>query len=135
MAILDKKEFYKMLLRDRYPIARIEFPTETGAGNVEFYSTPLGTALKIYSGGARLKEIKMYDRGEGDFALKNMFCGENLVCVGEFLYICIVNKFQIQDVIGRKFLIKLEGMTVIARAEFIQKHNANIDKSSDLVYN
>ena len=135
MAILDKKEFYRMLLRDRYPIARIEFPTESGMGNVEFYNTPLGTVLLVYSGGAKLQEIKMYDRGEGDFALKNMFCGENLICLGEFVHVSIVNKLQIQDVIGRKFLIKLEGMTVIARAEFIQKHNANIDKSSDLVYN
>ena len=135
MAILDKKEFYKMLLHDRYPIVRIEFPTETGAGNVEFYSTPLGTALKIYSGGARLKEIKMYDRREGDFSLQSIFCGENLVCVGEFLYICVVNKLQIQDVIGRKFLIKLEDINIIARAEFIDKYTTNIDKRTSLVYN
>ncbi len=135
MAILDKKEFYKMLLRDRYPIVRIEFPTELGVGNVEFFNTPLGTVVRIYSGGVRLKEIKMYDRGEGNFALKNIFCGENLICVGEFLYVSIANKLQIQDVIGRKFLIKLEDVSVVARAEFIEKRAINIDKTTSLVYN
>lgn len=135
MAILDKKEFYKMLLRDRFPVAKIEFPTENQVGSIEFYPTPLGTLLCIHSGGAKLKEIKMYDRAEGNFALKNAFCGDNLLSIDNFEYISIVNGLQIQDIIGRKFLIKLENITVIARAEFIQKQPSNLDKSAGLVYN
>lgn len=135
MAILDKKEFYKKLLRDRYPVAKIEFPTEQGVGRVEFFCTPLGILLNIFSGGVRLKEIKIYDRKEGEFAFKNVFCGENLVCIDDGSYISISNKLQIEDVIGRKFLIKLEDINVVARAEFISKHANPVDKTTTLVYN
>ena len=133
--ILDKKEFYKMLLRDRYPVAKLEFPTENGRGSVEFIPTPLGVLLRVHLQGGRLKEIKMYNRNLGDFALQNVFCGENLVCIDDGSYISISSKIKIEDVIGRSFLIKLEDINVIARAEFVSRRRSNIDKSQSMVYN
>ncbi len=135
MPILDKKEFYKMLLKDRFPVAKIDFPTEKGNGKVEFINTPLGLLLHIDSCGTRVKEIKMYDRNYGNFALQNVFCGENLVCIDETSYVSITNKLKIEDVIGRSFLIKLEDINVIARAEFITRKHSDVDKSQRLVYN
>ena len=132
---LDKKEFYRMLLRDRFPVARIEFPTEKGRGLVEFISTPIGVLLHIRVEGAKLNEIKMYDRNYGDFALQNVFCGENLVCIDDGSYVSISSKLKIEDVIGRSFLIKLEDMNVIARAEFVPRRRSNVDKSQSMVYN
>lgn len=133
--ILDKKEFYKMMLRDRYPVAKLDFPTESGRGRVDFFHTPLGVLLHVRVEGAKLKEIKMYDRNYGDFSLQNVFCGENLVCVGEGAYVTVSGKIGIEDVIGRSFLIKLEDVNVIARAEFISKRGSDIDKSQSMVYN
>lgn len=135
MAILDKRDFYKLLLRDRLPVAKIEFPTEQGVGSVEFFCTPLGTLLYARSGGSKLNGIKIYDRKEGEFAIQNMFCGDNLICIEEGIYVSVANKLQIQDVVGRKFLIKLEDINVVARAEFIQKHSNSVDKTTTLVYN
>lgn len=133
--IIDKKEFYTMLLRDRLPVALIEFPTETGHGSVEFIHTPLGVLLHVRLGGSKLKEIKMYDKNLGDFAFQNIFCGENLINLGDGSYVSISGRLQIEDVIGRSFLIKLEDMNVIARAEFIPKRIRCVDKSPRLVYN
>ena len=133
--ILDKKEFYKMLLRDRFPVAKIEFPTESGSGRVEFVHTPLGVLLHIFIEGEKLNEIKMYNRNLGDFALQNVFCGENLVCLDDGSYVSVSSKIKIEDVIGRSFLIKLEDMNVIARAEFVSRRATNIDKSQSMVYN
>ncbi len=135
MPILDKKEFYKMLLRDRFPVAKIDFPTEKRSGRVEFIHTPLGVLLHIHSGGARVKEIKMYDRNYGNFALQNVFCGENLVCIDDGSYVSVSNKLKIEDVIGRSFLIKLDDITVIARAEFLSRRRSDVDKSATMVYN
>ena len=133
--ILDRREFYKMLLRDRFPVAKLEFPTENGRGRVDFIHTPLGVLLRINIEGAKLREIKMYDRNYGEFALQNVFCGENLICVDEGTYVSVTSKIKIEDVIGRSFLIKLEDMNVIARAEFISKRRSDVDKSESMVYN
>ncbi len=133
--ILDKKEFYKMLLRDRLPVARIEFPTENGRGSIEFIHTPLGVLLHVYLYGGRLQEIKMYNRNLGGFALQNIFCGENLVYMDDGSYISLSGKLKIEDVIGRSFLIKLDDMNVIARAEFVSRRSTNVDKSQSMVYN
>ena len=133
--ILDKKQFYKMLLKDRFPVAKIEFPTENGNGNIEFINTPLGTLLHIQTKGEKLQEIKMYNRSLGDFALQNIFCGQNLICLDDGSYVSISNKLQIEDVIGRSFLIKLEDMNIIARAEFMSRHRSDIDKMKAMVYN
>ncbi len=133
--ILDKKEFYKMLLRDRFPVAKIEFPTEKGSGRVEFIHTPLGVLLHVFIEDEKLNEIKMYNRNLGDFALRNVFCGENLVCLDDGSYVSVSSKIKIEDVIGRSFLIKLEDMNVIARAEFLPRRRSNVDKSQSMVYN
>ena len=133
--ILDKKEFYKLLLKDRYPVAKIDFPTETGNGKIEFIHTPLGVLLHVYTGGAKLKEMKMYDRNYGDIEINNVFCGENLVCIDGESCVCISGKLKIEDVIGRSFLIKFDGMSVVARAEFVPRGKSNIDKLATMVYN
>ena len=135
MPIFDKKEFYEMLLRDRFPVASIDFPTEKGNGRVEFINTPLGALLHIFPNGAVPKEIKMYNRSLGDFALQNVFCGENLVCIDDGSYVSISGKLKIEDVIGRSFLIKLGDMNVIARAEFVSRRRSDVDKSLAMVYN
>ena len=135
MPVLDKKNFYNMLLRDRYPVAKIDFPTEKGNGRVEFINTPLGVLMHIHSLGVRVIEIKMYDRNYGNFALQNVFCGENLICIDDGSYVSVSNKLKIEDVIGRSFLIKLEDVNVIARAEFIANKRTDVDKSPRLVYN
>ena len=135
MPLLSRKEFYKILLRDRFPIVKIDFPTEKGNGRVEFINTPLGVVLHIYSHGEGLKEIKMYDKMAGRFVLQNVFCGDNLVCLDDGSYVSISRRLQIEDVIGRSFLIKLDDMSIIARAEFVQRRRSNIDKSAGMVYN
>ena len=131
--VLDKKEFYKMLLRDRLPVAKIEFPTGDDVGRVEFINTPIGTLLRIYTMGKKLREIKMYNRTLGDFALQNIFCGQNLIGLDNDLYVTVSNKLQIEDVIGRSFLIKLDNLNIVARAEFLPR--CDVDKSVTMVYN
>ena len=133
--ILDKKNFYKMLLRDRFPVAKIDFPTENGNGEIEFINTPMGVLLHIHSCGDRIREIKMYDRNCGNFSLQNVFCGDNLVCIDDASYISISGKLKIEDVIGRKFLIKIGDINIIARAEFLPSRRSNVDKSPSMVYN
>ena len=135
MPIFDKKEFYKMLLRDRLPVAKIEFPTEHECGKVEFIHTPLGVLLHIHVNRTKLNEIKMYNKNLGDFALQNIFCGENLIQLDDGSYVSISSKIKIEDVIGRSFLVKLENANVIARAEFMFGRRSNIDKSQTMVYN
>ena len=133
--ILDKKEFYKLLLKDRLPVAKLDFPTERGRGYIEFIHTPLGVLLHIQTCGARIVDVKMYDRNYGKFALQNIFCGENLVYIDDDFCISISNKIKIEDVIGRSFLIKLEDMNVIARAEFVLQQRHDVDKKQSMVYN
>lgn len=135
MTNLSKREFYKMLLRDRLPVAKIDFPTEKGNGSAKFIHTPLGVMLHVNVDGAKLHEIKMYDRNRGKFAIQNVFCGENLVCIDDGSYVSISSKLSIEDVVGRSFLIKLDDMNIIARAEFISRCSGNIDKSVSLIYN
>lgn len=133
--VFDKKEFYKMLLKDRLPVAKIDFPTPKGSGYVEFIHTPIGVLLHIYSCGEVISEIKMYDRNCGNFAIQNLFCGDNLVCIDDASYISISGKLKIEDVIGRKFLIKIGDINIIARAEFLPSRRSNVDKSPSMVYN
>ncbi len=133
--ILDKKEFYKLLLKDRLPVAKIEFPAGESIERVEFINTPIGTLLRIYTMGKELQEIKMYNRSLGDFALQNVFCGQNLIRFDDGSYITISGKLQIEDVIGRSFLIKLENINIVARAEFVSRRRSDVDKSCVMVYN
>ena len=136
MSILDKKEFYKMALRDRFPIARIEFFADEKEGAVDFYRTPLGTVLKAsLEGFSELREIKMYDRKRGGFALQNVFCGDNLVGMGDGTFVSVSNKIQVEDVIGREFLIKTDSDSIVARAQMLPKRERKVDKLPHLVYN
>lgn len=136
MSILDKKEFYKMMLKDRLPIAQISFCKESGEGRVEFYRTPLGTVLKVrLDVGEIPREIKMYDKKRGRFALQNVFCGENLIEISAGMFVGVSSKLQIEDIIGRDFLIKVDGANIVARAEMMSRREMNIDKLQHLVYN
>lgn len=133
--IIDKKEFYKLLLKDRLPVAKIDFPTERGNGSVNFIHTPMGVLLHVDSCGERVNEIKMYDKNYGRIELQNIFCGENLVHFDDNVCVSVSNKIKIEDVIGRSFLIKLEKMNVIARAEFLSRKECDVDKTASMVYN
>lgn len=135
MHIFDKKDLYEMLLRERCPVAKIDFSTKNGIGRVEFINTPLGVLLHIYTQGEEVKCIKMYDRHGGEFELQNLFFGEDLVCVGENSFVCISARVKIEDVIGRSFLIKLGNSNVIAHAEFIIRKSSSVDKLKSMVYN
>ena len=133
--ILNKKEFYKMLLKDRFPVACVDFPTGRGNGRIEFINTPIGTLLHIFSNAVVPKEIKMYNRNLGDFTLQNVICGDSLVSLDDGSYISLSSQIQIEDVIGRSFLIKINDMNVIARAEFLPINRCDVDKSRAMVYN
>ena len=136
MSILDKKEFYKMILKDRLPVAQIRFSGEQTDKEVEFYRTPLGTVLRIkLNGEERPREIKMYDKKRGRFAMQNVFCGDNLIEISEGIFVGVSSKLQIEDLIGREFLIKLDDVSIIARAQMLPKRELNVDKFSHLVYN
>ncbi len=135
MHIFDKKDLYEMLLRERYPVAKIDFPTKSGVGRVEFINTPLGVLLHIHTQGEEVKSIKMYDKNRGEFELQNLFFSEDLVCVGENSFVCISARIKIEDVIGRSFLIKLSNSNVIAHAEFILRKSSAVDKLKSMVYN
>ena len=91
--------------------------------------------MHLFVDGGKIEEIKMYDRNLGNFALRNIFCGENLIPADDGSYISLSGKIKIEDVIGRSFLIKLEDMNVIARAEFVSRRSTNVDKSQSMVYN
>ena len=133
---ISKKEFYKMILRDRLPIARMDYSTKSRIRCVELYRTPLGTLLLIKSDCAfEVIELKMYDRMRSSFEIQNVFCGDNLVSVGEGQYIAILSSLQIEDVIGRDFLIRIDNMSILARAEMLKNERRNIDKMPNLVYN
>jgi hypothetical protein len=135
MHILNKKDFYEMLLRERHPIAKIDFSVKDGFGRVEFINTPLGVLLHVRTLLGDVKAIKMYDRHGGEFELQNLFCAEDLLCIGEHSYVCISSRIKIEDVIGRSFLIKLNESTVISRAEFISIKSSDVDKMQSMVYN
>lgn len=136
MSILDKKEFYKMILKDRLPVAQISFSGEQTDKEVEFYRTPLGTVLRIkLNGEERPREIKMYDKKRGRFSMQNVFCGDNLIEISKGTFVGVSSKLQIEDLIGREFLIKLDDVSIIARAQMLPKRELNVDKFSHLVYN
>ena len=136
MSILDKKEFYKMILKDRLPVAQISFSGEQADKEVEFYHTPLGTVLRAkLNGEERPREIKMYDKKRGRFAMQNVFCGDNLIEISKGTFVGVSSKLQIEDLIGREFLIKLDDVSIIARAQMLSKRELNVDKFSHLVYN
>ena len=133
--ILSKKDFYRMMLRDRYAIAKMDFPVRLGEGKIEFFSTPLGTVLRAkLEGGSVLKEIKLYDKGRGRFIYRNAFCGDEIIEIGEGVFVSVSGKLQIEDVVGREFLLKIDDMNIVARAEMMPRRSL-VDKSARLVYN
>ena len=136
IAILNKKNFYSMMLKDRLTLAKIDFPTERGMGRVNFYRTPLGTAVCVnLEGDDKILELKMYDRNRGGFVIQNVFCGENLIEISRGVFVGVSSKLHIEDAIGREFLIKLNNMNIIARAETALNLGRNVDKTPSLVYN
>ena len=134
--ILNKKNFYSLILKDRLPLAKIDFPTECGRGKVSFYRTPLGTAIRVnLEGDDKMLELKMYDRNRSNFVIQNIFCGENLIEISKGVFVGVSSKLHIEDAIGREFLIKLNNMSIIARAETALNLRRNVDKIPSLIYN
>ena len=134
--IFDKKDFYNLMLRERLPIARASFAIERRRGVVDLFSTPLGVVLRADVGvGIALKEIKIYDRKRGDFFIQNVFCGENLIKLDEGVFVGVSSRVQIEDVIDREILIKVEGAGIVARVEMMPKREREVDKFAHLVYN
>ena len=134
VSFLDKRDFYKMMLRGRLPIAEAEFIFgKNSKGILEFFYTPLGTAIRVCVDLGSLREVKMYDRNGGAFELQNVFCGENLIQINDGEFVGVSSRIQIEDVIGRNFLIKTENETIITRAKMIAK--PKVDKCARLVYN
>ena len=134
--ILDKKEFYKLMLRDRFPLAKIDFSAGGRIGLIEFFRTPLGTVARaILGGGGTIQEIKMYDKNRGKFCIQNVFCDENLIEISSGIFVGVSTKLCIEEIVGREFLIKLENMTIITRAETTLIPRRNVDKIPSLVYN
>jgi hypothetical protein len=132
----DKKEFYKRMLIDRRVIAQIDFSLREDFGRIEFYSSPLGVImLAKYETEGELIGVKIYDRTGGRFELQNVFCGDNLVRMEKGVFISITSKLQIEDVIGREFLIRIGENTIISRARLLPKRNHTVDKAKCLVYN
>jgi hypothetical protein len=132
----DKKEFYKRMLIDRRVIAQIDFSLREDFGRIEFYSSPLGVIMlaKCETEG-ELIGVKIYDRTGGRFELQNVFCGDNLVRMEKGVFISITSKLQIEDVIGRSFLIRVGENTFISRARLLPKIKHTVDKDACLVYN
>ena len=134
--ILDKKEFYKLMLRDRLPLAKIDFSVGDETGVIEFFRTPLGTAARVnLEGDSTIKEVKMYDKNRGKFTIQNIFCGDNLIEISKGVFVGVSTKLHIEDAIERDFFIKLDDMTIITRAESTLILGRNIDKTPSLVYN
>lgn len=133
--ILDKKDFYRAVLKGRLPVAKAIFALGRGeGGRLEFFHTPLGTILRAtFEHDADLREVKMYDRSGGRFALQNVFCGDNLTKISEFEFVGVSSRLQIEDVIGSDFLIKCDDLNIIVKAQMISK--PTVDKHAHLVYN
>ena len=133
--IFGKKDFYSAMLRGRLPVAEAMFIFNGNrGGRLEFYCTPLGTVLcAVMENGVELREIKMYDKSRGGFAIQNVFCGDNLVKMDDGVFVGVSSRLQIEDVIGRDFLIKSDGLSIVARAKMIEK--PKVDKRARLVYN
>ena len=134
--VTNKIEFLKTVLKDRFAVASVEFPLREGGGRIEFFTSPLGILLlTCMEESVRLREIKMYNRNGSDFALQNVFCGENLISMGDGKYVSVSARLQIEDVIGRDFLIKTDEKSIIARAQMLPRHQRCLDKKAELVYN
>ena len=133
--IFGKKDFYSAMLRGRLPVAEAMFIFNGNrGGRLEFYCTPLGTVLcAVMENGVELREIKMYDRSRGGFAIQNVFCGDNLIKIDDGIFVGVSSRLQIEDVMGRDFLIKIDGLSIVARAKMIEK--PKVDKRARLVYN
>ncbi len=132
--ISDRKIFYTLVLKDRYPIATINFPHNALPCNIDFYSTPLGLIVKVQlDHNSKIREIKLYDRKRGNFEKQKIFICEDLVKLDDGSLATITHKMQIEDVIGRDFLIKIDDSNIIARAQMIFK--PNVDKRAKVVYN
>ena len=133
--IFGKKDFYSAMLRGRLPVAEAMFIFNGNrGGRLEFYCTPLGTVLRaVMENGLELREIKMYDKSRGGFAIQNVFCGDNLIKMDDGVFVGVSSRLQIEDVIGRDFLIKSDGLSIVARAKMIEK--PKVDKRARLVYN
>jgi hypothetical protein len=82
---------------------------------------------------SKIREIKLYDRKRGNFEKQKIFICEDLVKLDDGSLATITHKMQIEDVIGRDFLIKIDDSNIIARAQMIFK--PNVDKRAKVVYN
>ena len=134
--ILNKKSFYSMILKDRFPLAKIKFPMECGEGRIELFRTPLGVALRaVINAENRIHEIKMYDKNRSKFVIQNVFCGDNLIEISDGVFVGVSNKLSIEEAIGRDFLIKLDNVNIVARAENLLLRRGMVDKNADLGYN
>ena len=133
--ILDKKDFYRAVLKGRLAVAEAIFVFGRGeGGRLEFFNTPLGTILRAtVESNIELREIKMYDRSGGRFALQNVFCGDNLTKIGDGEFVGVSSRLQIEDVVGSDFLIKSDDRNIIVKAQMISK--PAVDKHPRLVYN
>ena len=124
------------MLRDRLPLAKIDFSVGDETGVIEFFRTPLGTAARVnLEGDSTIKEVKMYDKNRGKFTIQNIFCGDNLIEISKGVFVGVSTKLCIEEIVGREFLIKLENMTIITRAESTLIPRRNVDKIPSLVYN
>ena len=133
---ISKKEFYRMMLRDRLPVAEIRFPIDKEDGRIEFFTCPMGLIVLASIGkGRELGGIKLYSEQKSRFLKLNLFCGDNFVCLEGGVFVCVLSSLQIADIIGREFLISIGTQTIIARAQMIPKRLRVVDKSSRLVYN
>ena len=133
---LNKKNFYSMILKDRFPLARIDFFSEKGEGNAELFRTPLGVVICVtIFGGGSLREVKMYDKTRGNFAIQNVFCGDNLIEIRDGVFVGVSSRLHIEEAIERDFLIKLDGVSIVARAHMLPKRESVVDKIPSLVYN
>lgn len=134
--ILCKKEFYKMMLRDRLPVAEIRFPVGKEDGSIEFFTSPMGLIVLACVGeGGELTALKLYSEQKNCFLKLNLFCGDNFVCLEDGVFVCVLSGKQISDIIGKEFLITLGSQTVVARARMIPKGSKTVEKRARLVYN
>ena len=136
MHIIDKKEFFKMMLRDRLPLAKMDFSMKNGWGRIEFFWTPLGVAVRANVGcETGVCEIKMYDKNCGSIALQSLFLGDNFIKISDGVFVGVSSKLSIDEALGRNFLIRMDDMLVTASPQTVLKHQSRIDKIAGLVYN
>ena len=136
MHIIDKKEFFKMMLRDRLPLAKMDFSTKNGWGRIEFFWTPLGVAVRANVGcETGLCEIKMYDKNRSSVAIQNLWFGDNFIKISEGVFVGVSTKLSIDEVLDRSFLIRMDDLVVTASPQTVLNRRTHIDKIAGLVYN